>query len=325
LQVPKVTVITPCFNEEAALPQYFRAVAKVLFARTDVEFHALLIDDGSDDRTWELIKQACAASPRYRGLRLSRNFGSHAAATAGFDFADSDAVAILPVDLQEPPETVVEFVTRWRAGADVVWGKRRSRIESRWRILASGLFSDFARRVAMPRGSKFTTGSFLLVDRKVVMCLRQMREHNRVIFGLVAWTGFDQDVVEYDRAARTAGRSRWNVSRMLRSLYDTFMGFSDIVPRFITMLGLGFALVGFVASVGLVVIFLIAPPREPGWGSMIVALTMFFGVTFLILGVMSEYLSRIYRESSGRPLYFIANDTAASDESRLRAVAEGGS
>jgi glycosyltransferase involved in cell wall biosynthesis len=318
VRVPTITVITPCYNEEAALPQYFREVERTLFACADAEFHLLLIDDGSADRTWDLIQEACKGSPRYRGLRLSRNFGSHAAATAGFDFADGDAVAILPADLQEPPETVVEFVARWRAGADVVWGKRRSRAESRWRVLASRIVGHLARRLVMPRGSKFTTGSFLLIDHKVVMCLRQLREHNRVIFGLVAWTGFEQDVVEYDRAARTAGRSSWNVSRMLRSLYDVFMGFSDVVPRLITFLGVGFALIGFVASLTLLVTFLITPPQAPGWGSMIVVLTLFFGATFLILGIMSEYLSRIYQDSARRPLYFIASDTAAPDERRVR-------
>jgi dolichol-phosphate mannosyltransferase len=313
VRVPKITVITPCYNEEAALPQYFREVERILFARADAEFQVLLIDDGSSDRTWDLIQNTCRGSSRYRGLRLSRNFGSHAAATAGFDFADGDAVAILPADLQEPPETVVEFVARWRAGADVVWGKRRSRAESRWRILASRIVGDLARRLVMPRGSKVTTGSFLLIDHKVVVCLRQLREHNRVIFGLVAWTGFEQDVVEYDRAARTAGRSSWNMSRMLRSLYDMFMGFSDLIPRLITFLGVAFALVGIVASLTLLFAFLITPPRVPGWGSMIVVLTLFFGMTFFILGMISEYLSRIYRDSARRPLYFIANDTEASD------------
>src|SRR5215831_12121290 len=175
-----------------------------------------------------------------------------------------------------------------------------------------------ARRLVIPSGSKLKTRRFRLMDHGVVKRVRRLREHNRVIFGLVAWTGFEQDVVEYDRAARTAGRSSWNVSRMLRSLYDVFMGFSDVVPRLITFLGVGFALIGFVASLTLLVTFLITPPQAPGWGSMIVVLTLFFGATFLILGIMSEYLSRIYQDSARRPLYFIANDTAAPDGRRVR-------
>lgn len=312
---PKITLITPCLNEEAALPNYIQAVEDVLLSRKDAEYEVLLIDDGSEDRTWELIKGVCDRSPRYRGVRLSRNFGSHAAATAGFDIAEGAAVAILPVDLQEPPETIIQFVERWRAGAEVVWGKRRSRAESRLRVLVSRIVTRLARQFAMPRGSKAVTGSFLLADRKVVMCLREMREHNRVIFGLVAWTGFSQDVVEYDRAPRIAGRSSWSVSRLLRSLYDTFIGFSDVLPRLITILGLSFVVLGFLSSIALGITFLLAPPKEPGFATLVILLTCFFGMTFLVLGVMSEYLSRIYRDVVRRPLYFIASDTAAPQSS----------
>jgi glycosyltransferase involved in cell wall biosynthesis len=307
---PKITIITPCYNEQEALPQYFKVIEELLLARTDAEYHVLLIDDGSDDGTWNLIRQACAASPRYRGLRLSRNFGSHTAATAGFDVADGDAAAILPVDLQEPPEAVIEFVERWRRGAEVVWGKRRSHRETRLRALASRVFASFVRRFAMPRGSKFATGSFLLVDRKVLECLRQLREQNRVIFGLVAWTGFEQDVVEYDRAPRIAGRSSWNLTRMIRSMYDTFIGFSNLLPRAMTLVGMTFALLGILASVVLLLSVMIAPPMVLGWSSLIIAMTLFSGITFLMLGVISEYLFRIHLETTRRPLYFIARDTA---------------
>lgn len=307
---PSITIITPCFNEEAALPAYCDAVERVLLARTDADYHVLLIDDGSVDDTWKLIRQVCQSSPRYRGLRLSRNFGSHAAATAGFDIADGDAVAILPADLQEPPETVIAFVERWRQGAEVVWGKRRSRDDTPFRAAASHIFSTFVRRYAMPRGSKFATGSFLLVDRKVVRCLRQLREQNRVIFGLVAWTGFNQEIVEYDRGPRRAGRSGWSFGRMMRSMYDTFIGFSNLLPRVITLVGVVCALIGFLASIVLLLAVTIAPPAVLGWSSMIIAITLFSGVTFLMLGVISEYLFRIYLETTGRPLYFIARDTA---------------
>lgn len=308
--IPKITVITPCFNEEAALPIFCEVIEQTLLARADAEYHVLLIDDGSNDRTWDIIRQTCARSPRYRGLRLSRNFGSHAAATAGFDIADGDAVAILPVDLQDPPETVLEFVESWKRGAEVVWGKRRSRNDGWLRALASRTFSSLVRRFALPPGSRFATGSFLLVDRKVVECLRQLREHNRVIFGLVAWTGFDQDVVEYDRAARTVGRASWSFAKMTRSMYDTFIGFSNVLPRLITIVGMTCALVGFLTGIVLVFAAIFAPPVVLGWTSIIVAITLFFGVTFLMLGIISEYLFRIYLETTRRPLYFIARDTA---------------
>src|ERR1700688_2425446 len=136
-RLPRIALITPCYNEEMALPSYFKSVAEVLLERTDAEYHVLLVDDGSRDRTWELIQAATAASPRYRGLRLSRNFGEHAAVTAGVDHVDADAVALLAADLQDPPETILEFVAAWRKGAQIVWGRRASRDDSRWRTITS--------------------------------------------------------------------------------------------------------------------------------------------------------------------------------------------
>jgi len=307
--VPRIAILTPCYNEEMALPSYFDTVTRVLFQRADIEYHVLLIDDGSIDRTWELICDACATSPRFRGLRLSRNFGEHAALTAGFDHADADATATLAADLQDPPQVILEFVEAWRRGAKIVWGKRAKRDDHRWRVLLSEVFLWIIRRLAMPRGSKVTTGSFLLVDRKVVECLRAMREQNRVTFGLVAWTGFNQAQIEYHRPPRVAGKSKWTLAHLLRSMYDTFIGFSHVLPRSITIFGIFCSALGFLASVVLLFMVFVAPPIVLGWSSLMIALTLFSGVTFFILGIISEYLSRIYFESTRRPLYFISADT----------------
>jgi dolichol-phosphate mannosyltransferase len=245
---PTVQLLTPLYNEEKSFDVYVEAVERVLISRPDVEYRCLLVDDGSSDRTWELIQQQCDASPRFRGLRLSRNFGAHTAETAGLDFCDADAVVILSADLQDPPEAVLTFVEAWRQGADVVFGRRRMREDSRWRILGSKVFEALLRRFAMPKGSKFATGGFLLMDRKVVECVRQMREANRLIFGLVAWTGFRQAVVEYDRRRRVAGRSAWSIGRMVKSMYDGLIGFSATIPRAVTILGAFFSLIGFIAA-----------------------------------------------------------------------------
>lgn len=306
----RIVIITPCFNEQEAFDAYVNTVRETLLVRTDVRYEVLLVDDGSTDSTWARIQQTCRGSDRFRAIRLSRNFGSHTAATAGFDLADGDAVAILPADLQDPPEVIVEFVRAWREGAQIVWGKRRTRDESVWRRVASRLFERAIRRWAMPKGSRFTTGSFLLADRRVVDCLRQMRERNRTIFALAAWTGFDQTEVEYDRRPRVAGSSSWKFSRMVRTMYDTFIGFSDVIPRSITILGVVLAAIGFISAIYLVVSSWLAPSVLPGWTTTMVILLIFFGITFLILGAISEYLLRIYTESTRRPLYFIAQDSA---------------
>jgi dolichol-phosphate mannosyltransferase len=305
---PVVQLLTPLYNEEKCFETYVEVVESVLIARTDVEYRCLLVDDGSTDKTWELIQQQCDTSPRFRGLRLSRNFGAHTAETAGLDLCDADAVVILSADLQDPPEVILSFVEAWRQGADVVFGRRRTREDSRWRILASKTFEALLRRFAMPKGSKFATGGFLLMDRRVVECVRQMREANRLTFGLVAWTGFRQAVVDYDRGRRAAGRSAWSVGRMVKSMYDGLIGFSGTIPRAVTLLGAVFSLIGFIAAIYFLLNAVFFSPL-PGWSTIMVVMCLFFGIVFFILGTICEYLLRIYVESTRRPLYFIAADT----------------
>jgi glycosyltransferase involved in cell wall biosynthesis len=306
--LPRVTIITPVFNEEASLEAFRAEVSRCLFASSEIDYEVLFVDDGSTDRSWQIIERFCKESPRFRGLRLSRNFGSHTALTAAIDYADGDALATLACDLQDPPETICEFVEKWRAGAQIVWGRRRSRADGRSRVWTSNLFSWLVRAQAMPKGSKFTTGSFLLIDRTVADCFRQFREHNRITFALVAWTGFNQDVVLYDRRARQAGVSGWTFGRMIQAMYDTLIGFSNLLPRFITLLGAAIFLMNIPLSIYLIVNYIFSQPL-PGWTGLMVALCFFFGVVCLMLGIMSEYLHRIYIETTGRPLYFIAQQS----------------
>lgn len=304
---PRVTIITPVYNEEQGLLDYEIAVTNCLLSREDVEFDVMFIEDGSDDGSWRVIGAICERSPRMRAIRLSRNFGAHVAITAGIDhiLAGTDAVATLACDLQDPPEVVLEFVERWRHGAQIVWGTRRSREERRARILISDLFLKAVRRFAMPRGSKFTTGSFLLMDSKVIDCFRQFREHNRITFALVAWTGFEQDLVLYDRKPRRTGSSGWRFSTLLKAVYDTFIGFSVLPGRLMTVIGLTTFVMSFLLSIYLVVTYFISNVL-PGWTGLMLVMTMFFGVLFVMVGMMSEYLQRIFIESTRRPLYFVS-------------------
>jgi dolichol-phosphate mannosyltransferase len=300
------------YNEEKCFDIYVEAVERVLLSRPEVEYRCLLVDDGSTDRTWELIQQQCRSSPRFRGLRLSRNFGAHTAETAGLDVCDADAVAILSADLQDPPEVILSFVEAWRQGADVVFGRGRMREDPTWRALASKAFEALLRRFAMPSGSKFATGGFLLIDRKVVECVRRMREANRLIFALAAWTGFRQAVVEYDRQRRVAGRSAWSFAHMIKSMYDGLIGFSGTIPRVVTLLGAFFAVIGFIATLYFLLnaIFFRPPARlEHHNGGHVLVFWNGFSYSWHDL----RYLLRIYVESTRRPLYFVAADTAADE------------
>jgi glycosyltransferase involved in cell wall biosynthesis len=309
---PTVTVVTPVYNEEAGLLAWRDAVTRILIGAGEADFRFLLVDDGSTDSSWEKIEQICQESPAFSGLGLSRNFGAHVALSAGIQHAYGDAVATLACDLQDPPEVVLDFVRQWKEGFDIVWGSRRSRQESGPRVLAAKLFEGFLRRYALPRGSLAATGSFLLMDRRVAECFRQFPETNRVTFALVAFTGFRQTRVQYDRRERRTGTSGWSFGRIIKSFYDAAIGFSAVPARLITLLGMGV----FVVSV-LAIIFLVADyfvrDVQPGWTSLMAATTLFFGIQFMMIGVLAEYLYRIFSESTRRPLYFIWRQAGTVD------------
>lgn len=305
---PQLVVITPVYNEEANLDRYAEVVSDVLLSLPDVDVRILFVDDGSRDISWQKIAALTQASARFSAIRLSRNFGSHLALAAGFDSvgADVDAVAILACDLQDPPAALLEFVRAWRGGADIVWGQRRSRADEGWRRTASNLLETILRRYAMPRHSRFTTGSFLLIDRKVLACLTQFREQSRVTFALVAWTGFNQAVVPYDRQPRLAGRSGWRLGQMFNTAYDVLIGFSPLPAKVITGAGFGMFVVSLFVLVYLLLTWAIGHV-QPGWTGMMATMTICFGVLFMMVGVTAEYLHRIFIEAKNRPLYFVAD------------------
>lgn len=304
---PRVVIVTPIYNEEANIDRYVEEVSAVLLSAPDIEVRVLFVDDGSRDQSWQKVAALTQSSLRFSAIRLSRNFGAHLALAAGFDSIgdDADAVAILACDLQDPPATILEFVRAWRAGADIVWGKRLSRADTGWRRSASRLLETLLRRYAMPRHSKFTTGSFLLMDRKVLACVKQFREQSRVTFALVAWTGFNQTVVPYNRHPRLAGRSGWRFSQMLNSAYDVLIGFSPLPAKFITSIGFGMFAISLIVLIYLVLTWALSRV-QPGWTGMMATMTVCFGMLFMMLGVTSEYLYRILIEAKNRPLYFIA-------------------
>jgi len=308
---PNVLILTPVFNETAGLATYEAAVSQTLLSRTDCRVRVLFIEDGSSDESWRHIQEIAARDARFRGIRLSRNYGSHIALSAGFaNIGDADAVATLACDLQDPPEVVSRFIDAWKSGVDIVWGKRITRDESPARVWTSRIFESLIRKHAMPRRSRFTTGSFLLVDRRVAECFAQFQERNRVTFALVAWTGFSETVVEYHRLRRRSGVSGWTYGHMVKTMYDTFIGFSLMPIRLMTITG---ALVSLL-TVPLTVYFLAVWVRGrplPGWTSVMIALTVFFGLQFLMMGIVGEYLYRIYSEVVRRPLYFVSATTEA--------------
>lgn len=305
---PLVTIVTPVYNEEASLPAYERAIGDLLTRSGVYRLQVLFVDDGSTDGSWGSIKSICARDARFQGIRLSRNYGAHVAISAGFSVAHGDAITVLACDLQDPPEVILQFLEKWRQGARIVWGKRRSRADGTWRTQASSLFTRLLRRFAMPRGSRFTTGSFLLVDRKVAECFNQFQEHNRITFALVAWTGFEQETVEYDRMPRTTGSSGWNFAQLVKAMYDSFIGFSLVPIRLMTWLGLGVSALTVLLLIYLLVAWATGDVL-PGWTSQMLTVSLFFAIQFLLMGILGEYLYRIYAEVVRRPLFFVSEET----------------
>jgi len=307
LECPLLVVVTPVFNEATLLGIYAAEVKRVLLGRSDVEVRVVLVDDGSTDESWEIIRQLVETDDRFSAVRLSRNFGAHVALAAGFDHVakDADLIATLACDLQDPPETILEFVQEWRKGASIVWGARRSRSDSHWRRAASRMLEIGLRRYAMPRDSRFQTGSFFLIERIVLDSVRQFSEQARVTFALVAWTGFDQAIVAYDRRMRTGGRSGWSVVQMINTAYDVFIGFSPIPAKVLTAFGFVMLVTSIVAVFYLVFSWLVQDVQV-GWTGLMATMTLCFGLLFVMIGISFEYLYRIFVEAKDRPLYFVS-------------------
>ena len=308
---PLISIITPVFNEEEGLSTYEKEAYRIFLSREDLEFEIILVDDGSTDQSWAFIKLLCERDRHYRGIRLSRNFGSHIALAAGLKRAKGEAVAILACDLQDPPECILEFIDVWGKGCHIVWGKRLNRGDSFWRVATSKLFKYLLEKLAMPKGSKFTTGSFLLLDRVVVDWYNTFREHNRITFALIAWMGFSQEVIPYARRSRKTGKSGWTFMKMLRTFYDAIIGFSYV--RFLSMLGIFVSLGnGFFALY--VVLNWIVKDVKPGWTSIVLLISFFSGLQLIILGFIAEFLYRVHMEVTNRPLYCISCDTEKMEQ-----------
>jgi dolichol-phosphate mannosyltransferase len=307
---PRLVVVTPVYDERSALPVYVDEVRRTLLGQPDMSTRVLLIDDGSRDGSWTFISDLASRDGRFRGVRLSRNYGSHVALAAGFAALDEDfdLAVVLACDLQDPPSVVRSMVGEWRRGADVVWGVREAREDPWFRVAASRVFEACLRRWAMPPGSLFSTGSFVLLDRKVVTAVRQMPERRPITFALVAWTGFEQARVGYERAQRVAGRSRWRFRGLVEAMYSAFVGFSSLPIRLMKLAAVGAACLG----VGMVFYLLLEASTHrtaPGWVSQMLLLSVFFTIQFALTALIGEYLARIYAESVGRPRFFVSDDT----------------
>jgi glycosyltransferase involved in cell wall biosynthesis len=308
---PVLSIVVPLYNEAGNVaPLLERIGATVERLREDFAFEIVLVNDGSTDGTLAAIRSEMQRRPHIVLVNLSRNFGHQLAATAGIEIARGDAIVLMDGDLQDPPELVDAFVRKWREGYDVVYAVRRTRPgDSRFKVLTARAFYRIIKRltkVAIP----LDTGDFRLMSRRVVEALRRSPERHRFLRGMVSWVGFNQVAIEYDRDVRHAGTSKYPLPTMIRFAIDGITSFSDIPLRFASYLGFTVSAVAFLYALLIIAfkLFSLKPPAyTPGWASTIVAVLFLGGVQLMSLGILGEYLGRVYDEVKGRPLYLISD------------------
>jgi glycosyltransferase involved in cell wall biosynthesis len=304
---PELSVVIPAFNEESNVTMMHERLVAALDEEVD-GLEILYVDDGSADATWECVQALAAEDPRVRGLRFARNFGHQAALTAGVDAARGTAVVIIDGDLQDPPEVIPEMVARWREGFEVVYGQREEREGETWfKLLTAKAFYRILRgitHVEIP----VDTGDFRLMGPRAVEAFRALPERNRFIRGLVSWIGFPQTAVRYKRQARQVGETKFPVRKMLRFALDGITSFSFFPLRLATWTGFAVSLFAFLYIV-VVLILKAVGVSWLGYTSLMASILFLGGVQLLMIGIMGEYLARIFEEVKRRPLYLVGEST----------------
>jgi len=298
-----ISVVAPIHNEAEAITELHRRLTIALAELGHYEI--LLVDDGSTDRSWDRMLALAPGDPHLRLLRLSRNFGHQAALTAGLDAARGDAVVLIDADLQDPPELIPVLVAKWHEGFDVVYGLRTKREgETRFKLWTASVFYRLLRamtRVEIPADA----GDFRLLSRRVVDALARMPERARYLRGMTSWLGFPQVGVQYDRDARYAGETKYRTRRMIGFALDAITSFSTTPIRIVT--GVGFLLVAFCAVVfgWVVYVKLFTSTAVAGWTSVLVVVLLLGGMQLVALGIIGQYVGRIFEEAKQRPLYLV--------------------
>ena len=314
-----LSVVVPCFNEEEVLPEMHRRLVNVLKSIPALAFEIIYVDDGSRDATLHILRGFQQADSRVRVIVLSRNFGKQMALTAGLQSTAGEAIVVIDADLQHPPEVIIEMLDRWRQGVDGAHGTRTKRKgDTYFKRGAAYLFYRLLNRLS-DIDIPLDAGEFRLMDRTVVDAVLAMPERDRFAPGMVAWTGFRQEPVHFNQAPRAAGETKWPLRNLLSLAVDCFLPFSFVPLRLATWAGfvaVGLALVGIMYAVALRVF---TGAWVTGWTGLFIALLFLSGVQFVFIGILGEYLGRIYAEVKRRPLYLVKNRLGFASTSRSTA------
>lgn len=300
-----ISVVIPVFNEELVIERTYQRLSAVM-RDMPFSYELLFVDDGSTDDSVPIIDRMADGDDHVHLISFSRNFGHQAAVMAGIEYANGDAVVLIDADLQDPPEIIPQMVEKWQEGYDVVYGKRIKRKgESVFKKATAFLFYRFLHSMTETDIPK-DTGDFRLMDKQVCTWMRLLREKRPFVRGLVRWVGFSQTAVEYVRDERAAGETKYPLRKMMRFAADGIFSFSYKPLKLAGYLGFGLSLVSFIYLIVVVCQRLFSQQAQPGWSSLMAIILFFNGIILIMLGVLGEYLGRIYEEVKDRPLYIVA-------------------
>lgn len=301
----QITILIPAYNEEEVLYSLYHRLVTVFDSITDYSFEVLFVNDGSKDNTLNIIRELREADRRISYVNLSRNFGKETAMIAGLDYAQGNAVIILDADLQDPPELIPEMITYWEAGYDDVFAKRRSRSGETWikKFTAKTFYKLLKKTTRIP--IQENTGDFRLLDRRCVEALKQMRETQRYTKGMFSWIGYNKKEILFDRDPRAAGETKWNYIKLVDLAIEGITSFTTAPLRFSALFGFTISIFAFLYMIWIITKTLLYGETVSGYPSIMTVILFLGGIQLLSIGIIGEYLGRIFNETKKRPLYFV--------------------
>ncbi|WP_369901618.1 glycosyltransferase family 2 protein [Bacillus manliponensis] len=299
-----ISIVVPMYFEEEVAQECYNRLKSVMLEH-NINYEFVFVNDGSTDQTMAILKNISTEDPRAKIVNFARNFGHQTAVTAGIDVAKGDAIVIIDADLQDPPEVIPELIAKWEEGYEVVYAKRKQRKGETWFKLVTARyfyrFLNYMSDIDIPKD----TGDFRLIDRSVANVFKQMTERNRFVRGMMSWIGFRQTYIEYERDERFAGETKYPLKKMIKFASDGIIAFSTKPLRIVMTLGLISVLISIAVLIYSVIIKFIGQDIQTGWASLMVAITFFSGMQLLGLGIVGQYIARIYDESKNRPIYVV--------------------
>lgn len=319
-----ITILVPAYNEEAVLNKFYERVSEVMRTLTSYNYEILFINDGSTDSTLSIIKNLRERDHRVSYVNLSRNFGKEIAMIAGLDYAQGDAVVIIDADLQDPPELIPEMINYWEMGYDDVYAKRRSRAGETWlKKWTSSLFYKILQKMTNINILE-NTGDFRLLDRRAVEALKKLRESQRYTKGMFSWIGYNKKEILFDRDSRAAGETKWNYPKLINLAIEGITSFTTAPLRISALLGVIISLFAFIYMIWIITKTLLFGEPVSGYPSLMTVILFLGGIQLISLGIIGEYLGRVFNETKNRPLYFVDeyNDEKESNNNSEKLLLE---